>query len=108
MERNRLHLLHIRDAIEKVLSYAKDTDFDIFNQKSVEFDAIMMQIVVIGEAVNELSDEFKEEHHKLPWHKAIGLRNRIAHGYIDVKPEIVWQTIKEDLPSLKKDIESLL
>lgn len=108
MERNRLHLLHIRDAIEKIEFYSKDISFDTFNKLGKDYDAILMQVVVIGEAVNELSDEFKDDHYHLPWDKAVGLRNRIAHGYLDVNPKIIWQTIKEDLPNLKKDIEALL
>jgi len=108
MERNKLHLLHIRDAIEKIESYSKDTDYETFAKSGVEYDAIMMQMVVIGEAVNSLSEDFIEKYHNLPWGKAVGMRNRIAHGYFDINPKIVWETAKEDLPVLRKDIERLL
>lgn len=108
MERNKLHILHIRDSIDRILEYAKKISYDEFAKKDKEYDAILMRVIVIGESVHELSNEFREKHHNLPWHKAIGLRNQIAHGYIDIKPEIVWDTIKNDLPELKKQIEKLL
>lgn len=66
----------------------------------------MMQLMVIGEAVHALSDEFKEAHHNMPWHQAVGLRNKTAHGYFDINPKIVWDTINNDLPKLKKQIEN--
>lgn len=100
--------MHIRDSIDRILEYAKKISYDEFAKKDKEYDAILMRVIVIGESVHELSNEFREKHHNLPWHKAIGLRNQIAHGYIDIKPEIVWDTIKNDLPELKKQIEKLL
>lgn len=108
MERNKLHLLHIRDSIDRVLEYSSQTTYDEFAENNKDYDAILMRIIVIGEAINNLSDEFREQHHNLPWHKAIGLRNQIAHGYIDIKPDIIWDTVKSDLPELKKKIEEIL
>lgn len=108
IDRDKLHLLHIRDAIEKIEGYLSEITFDDFAKMKQHYDAILMQIIVIGEAVNNISDEFKEKYHNLPWYQAVGLRNRIAHGYVDVNIEVVWQTIKEDLPTLKKEVASLL
>lgn len=102
IDRDRLHLLHIRDAIEKVGQYTKDLSYADFAKRNVVFDAVMMQMMVIGEAVHSLSEEFKEVRHNMPWHQAVGLRNKTAHGYFDINPKIVWDTIKNDLPELKK------
>ncbi|KKP87885.1 MAG: hypothetical protein UR93_C0029G0011 [Berkelbacteria bacterium GW2011_GWA2_35_9] len=108
MDRDRLHLLHIRDAIEKIEKYSSRVSFENFAKIGLDYDAILMQIVVIGEAVNELSDEFREKHYNLPWHKPVAMRNKIAHGYFGIEPKIIWQTIKDDLPILKKEIEKLI
>ncbi|MEK7674145.1 MAG: DUF86 domain-containing protein [Patescibacteria group bacterium] len=108
INRDKLHLFHIRDAIEKIEKYLNEINYDDFAKKNRDYDAILMQIVVIGEAVNNLSDEFKEKHQNLPWYQAVGLRNRIAHGYVDVDIEVIWKTIKEDIPILSKDISFLL
>ena len=106
--RDKLYLLHVRDAIEKVELYSSGKKFDDFSKDEQSFDAIMMQFIVIGESVNNLSDEFKDSHHDLSWHEAVGLRNQTAHGYFDIDKSIVWQTIKEDLPVLKKEIMGIL
>ncbi|MFA6423028.1 MAG: DUF86 domain-containing protein [Patescibacteria group bacterium] len=108
MERNKLRLLHIRDSIEKIFEYSNEITFDEFAKNNKDYDAILMRIIVIGESVNELGNEFKEQYHDLPWHQAVGLRNQIAHGYIDIKPEIIWDTVKSDLPELKKQVDQIL
>lgn len=108
IDRDKLHLLHIRDAAGKVLEYSSSLSFDEFVKNSTLYDAILLQIIVLGEAVNQLSDKFKETHHNLPWYEAVGLRNQIAHGYIETKPDIVWDTVVNDIPELKKQVDSLL
>ena len=67
-----------------------------------------MQILVIGEGVHSLNEEFKDAHHTTAWHQIVALRNQTAHGYVDIKPEIIWQTIQEDLRQLKKFVEEVL
>jgi len=106
--RDKLYLLHIRDAAEKAAHYSSKISFDEFAKNTMDYDAILMQIIVIGESVNSLSDEFKEKHRNLPWYEAVGLRNRIAHGYFDVNPEVVWKTVEDDLPKLRKQVQDIL
>ena len=33
-----------------------------------------------------------------------GARNVIAHGYVKVKNEIIWEIVEEDIPLLKQEI----
>ncbi len=67
-----------------------------------------MNFVIIGEAVLRLSDELLEAEHHIPWAKIKGFRNIIAHNYFGVDAEEVWEIIKDHLPSLEKDINSIL
>ena len=36
------------------------------------------------------------------------MRNKVIHNYFDVDWEVVWSTVKDDLPRLKKQIDALL
>jgi uncharacterized protein with HEPN domain len=38
----------------------------------------------------------------------IGIRNKIIHEYFNVNYAIVWDTIKDDLPGLKKSIKKIV
>ena len=67
-------------------------------------DVIKMNLFQIGEMVNALSDECKEQLKDVSWHQIYGMRNVIAHGYEKVKDDRIWETVKEDIPHLQKSI----
>lgn len=71
-------------------------------------DACSLVIIQIGEFVGRLSDEFRQKHEDIPWNEIIGMRIVHAHNYESVIDEIVWETIKEDIPQLKKYLQKLL
>ena len=63
----------------------------------------------IGELAKvSMSDEFKATTPTIPWKQLYGMRNRIVHGYSGVDMNIIWDTIHEDLPLLKKELEKYL
>ena len=39
---------------------------------------------------------------------AVGMRNRLIHGYREVDFELVWKAVTVDLPSLVTELEQLL
>ena len=71
-------------------------------------DAVLRNFEVIGEAAKSLDEEFINDNDSVEWDKIIGMRNFIIHEYFGVDLEIVWETIKKDLPSFKSEIEKLL
>ncbi len=54
-----------------------------------------MRLMALGEEISHLSTEFTEKHSNLHWYKIVGLRNRIAHGYFEVDPEVIWDTLTD-------------
>jgi uncharacterized protein with HEPN domain len=71
-------------------------------------DAVMHQIEIIGEASNQISDLFRDQHPDLPWMEMRAIRNKIVHDYRGIELEIIWDTVKNNLPGLKDQIKSLL
>ncbi|MBI3773779.1 MAG: DUF86 domain-containing protein [Gammaproteobacteria bacterium] len=66
---------------------------------------------VIGEASRNIqrdSPEFAAAHPELPLAFAYEMRNALAHGYFKIDLEIVWKTIKNDLPKLRSQVQSAL
>ncbi|MDE6738116.1 MAG: DUF86 domain-containing protein [Lachnospiraceae bacterium] len=55
-----------------------------------------------------MSEELKGKITSIPWKQIYGMRNRIVHGYEGVEMRIVWDTIKEDLPLLRDELEKYI
>lgn len=43
-----------------------------------------------------------------PWPDVVGMRNRLILAYADVDPDILWETVVEDLPSLIALLKDIL
>jgi uncharacterized protein with HEPN domain len=103
-----VYLYHILDAIGLIEEYTKGMSEDEFLANSMAHDAVVRQIEIIGEAARNISDEFREKHSKLPWGKMTGIRNKIIHEYFNINYAIVWDTVRDDLPGLKKSIKKII
>jgi uncharacterized protein with HEPN domain len=99
----------ILEAIDRIIEYTSSINTaDDFNNDYRNFDATMMNFVVIGEMIDKISDEFKRKHSEIEWTKIKGFRNIVAHDYFGIDAEEVWQIIKTKIPALKSDIKILL
>lgn len=94
-------------AIASIESYAVPT-YDAFLSDEKTHDAIMFNLIIMGEAANGISREFQEEHSEIPWSSIIGTRNVIVHGYDQVKLQIVWDIVDKDLSTLKRSLLGLV
>lgn len=107
MKDNTLYLAHIRDAIDKIESYISDVNYDEFASNNMMIDAVVRQLAIIGEATNNLSDDFRKKHSEIPFRDAIDMRNILIHNYTDVNIKIVWETCKKNLPELKRFVADI-
>jgi len=68
----------------------------------------MRRLEIIGEAVKNLPKDFTEAHVDVPWQDIAGMRDVLIHEYFGVDAELVWHTVEQDLPTLKKKLTELL
>lgn len=106
MSRDRVRLLHIRDAIQRIHSYASDRD--TFLTQPLIQDAVIRNLEVIGEAVKALDPEIRMLHTEIPWSDIAAMRDRLIHGYFAVDLNLVWDVVAEHLGPLDVAVESLL
>src|SRR3989344_8840596 len=108
MKKNpNFYLSHIVEAIKKINKYTKGLRKEEFLEKDIVQDAVVRNIEIIGEAVKNLPREFKEKHKDPPWKDIAGMRDRIVHFYFGIDLQLVWNTIKDDIPELEKRIRKL-
>jgi uncharacterized protein with HEPN domain len=107
--KDKANLLAILDAIDRVNEYTKGLGSpEDFFKSSVVFDASLMNFINIGEMADRLSKELKDRHVDIDWQKVKDFRNLVAHDYLGVDAEEVWQIIKNDLPILRNTVNNLL
>ena len=111
-ERVEDYLEHIVEAIDHIASYLEDiTEYSGFEGDPRTRDAVVRNLEIIGEAatrIRVMDPEYQARHPELPWVEMRGMRNKMIHGYFDVDWEVVWQTARNDLPSLRHLIDTLL
>lgn len=108
--RDKEILLKILNHAEHAIMYAsKHKDRDSFESDEMCVEATVFNLMQIGElAKSSLSDELKMSLKSIPWNEIYGLRNRIVHGYEGVNLSIVWDSIRDDLPELIREIKKII
>ena len=101
-DKNRLE--HMLDQICKIQEAAEGYSFEQFDADSIRFAAISYYTMIIGEAAYMLTKEFKESHPETPWRQIEGMRQHIVHGYFQVRKDMLWNVILNDLQPLKEQI----
>ena len=108
-EKDKGNLSAIVDSCSKIRKFTYNilnADDFFINEKT--FDAVLMNFVIIGEAVARLTDEIKEKETQIPWKKIRGFRNIVSHDYFGVDAEEVWQIVKNNIPELEIEVKKIL
>ena len=99
------HMLdHAREAVEMIQARSR-ADLDTDRMLNL---ALVRLVEVIGEAASRVPEEFRSRYSEVPWRQAVGMRNRLIHGYDTVNFDILWAIIREDLPPLIERLEAIV
>lgn len=108
MRNDRTYIEHIAEAIDTIEGYLKEVDYEKFSSHKMISDAVVRELEIIGEAANNISEQFQKEHLEVPWNKMVGIRNILVHEYFGVNLKVVWETCQHDLKELRKIIKPIL
>ncbi len=106
--RDKGRLEHILEQIIKVEDATQDITFEQFSSDHIRFAALCYYTMIIGEATYMLTKEFKESHPQTPWRQIEGMRHHIVHGYYQVRKDMLWNVIKNDIQPLKQQIQQYI
>lgn len=101
-------LFHIIDAIENINEFIENKSLEDFLSNKMLYYAIVKNMEIIGEAAYMLTNDFKSSHTSVSWNDIIKMRHILVHGYYQVDAEIVWATIKNDIPDLEAQIRNYI
>ena len=82
-------------------------DHNAFLADDLAIDGVARNLEIIGEAVRQLPEEFRNAHTQISWTQIAGLRNRIVHDYFGLDLEIIWEIVQHDLPELEKQVRGI-
>ena len=109
MKRSDLdYIKDILDSIENIEEFVKGMDYDDFLRDAKTQYAVVRALEIIGEAVKNISDDLKSKFPQIPWKAIAGMRDKLIHAYFGVDWEVVWLTIKKDIPKIKPFFEDIL
>jgi uncharacterized protein with HEPN domain len=97
----------ILDAIGRVKTYVEPEGRAGFLKQALVYDAVYLNLLRIGECARFLSDAIKARRPDIPWLDIVSLRNRVAHGYETLRPDVLWLIVSVSLPELDDALRGL-
>lgn len=104
----RDYLKDIINSIDDISVFTKGMTFNRFIKDKKTSNAVVRSLEVMGEAAKHIPAPLRQRYRNIPWKSISGMRDKLIHEYFGVDLRIVWQTLKEELPSLKPVLEQML
>jgi uncharacterized protein with HEPN domain len=104
----RLFVADIIDAIEAIDAYTSGMSEDDFLRDRLRVDAVLKNLIVIGEAAARMPTSVTEAHPEIPWPSMRAMRNVLVHEYFGVESDDVWGTLADDLQPLLAPLRTML
>lgn len=101
-------LQHILDECLYLIKESDETSFEEFLQNDRLTRAVCRSLEIIGEASTKIHPDFKAKYPFIPWRDMNDIRNKIIHHYFGVDYDIVWDTIKTNIPMLKESMDVII
>jgi len=102
------YLRDILGAIDKAEEFTAGMDSLTFEADDKTIFAVVRALEIIGEATKKLPDPLKERYPEIHWREMAGMRDKVVHDYFGVNLRRVFETVRRDLPSLRKSIGRIL
>jgi uncharacterized protein with HEPN domain len=102
------HLRDILESIDQINEFVGEMDFKAYQEDEKTKGAIERKMQILTEAVIRLETKGLESYPEIDWKGYRGMGNFLRHSYHRVSDEIVWNTVKDDLPPLGRIVEKAL
>lgn len=108
MNKHNIFIKDIIVAMDAIESFVGNLTFEEFLKDDKTASAVIRKFEIIGEAVKNIPENIKEEHPAVPWKEMAGMRDKLIHFYFGVDYNLVWQTVKNRIPTVKNQLRDIL
>ena len=99
-EKDKIIIKNINKFCKEIMTFIENFEFDEFDQDLKTNKACILNLEQIGENAKKLSIDFKQKHSNIPWQAMSDFRNIVAHNYLGIELDVVWDIITRDIPEL--------
>lgn len=96
------------DNARKILQFAHGQTRASLDSDDMFAYAVIHALEIIGEAARNVTDEFQAQTTEVEWKPIMSMRHRIAHDYLNVDHDIVWNVVHNKIPELIGQLEMIL
>ena len=86
--------------LEFITVHMETVNLEELTKNDILLDSMLFRMIQISENTKWLSEEYKSSKPHIPWYAISGLRNRIVHDYGSVDLNVIYETLKNDIPEL--------
>ena len=94
------------DAADRVAEYITNISEEEFRNDSKTFDAVVRNIILIGDALAGINREVRERFPEIPWRDIIGMRNFLVHEYFKIEVTVIWKVATQHVPLLAAQLQA--
>jgi uncharacterized protein with HEPN domain len=106
MKDSRIYIIHIRDCLNRIEAYTTEGKAAFFEDIKTQ-DAVIRNLETMADATQNLPEAWRASRPEINWAEVAGFRNVLAHQYLDINLNLVWNIIDNQLPVLSQAIEAI-
>jgi uncharacterized protein with HEPN domain len=102
---------YVEDMIEYLghaISFTEGVSLEAFEENTEKYLAVSRAMEIVGEAAKQVPPEIRSKHASIDWRRIVGFRDVLAHSYLSLQSEIIWDAAVNKAPEVRDELLRIL